>query len=223
LDTDTVIAGAAADQGTTNPGGNGGGTAGTGELDSFNFDSGTPTGWGLTAVGSPATSTTNAHSAPNSIAFPTGNNYYTDVLSSPTSVLYTRQYIYVSTLSSTGALGILRFYHGGAEVWVYYLAQTSGTITGFNQATTVQAGAGNCTAGSIHLVETYTKISPTAGQYIIKLDGATTYTSASNLNTGSTTIDTVWFGSIGNTAPTGWGTTYMDNVDFSATGWIGPI
>ena len=49
------------------------------------------------------------------------------------------------------------------------------------------------------------------------------YTSAASLNTGTSTIDTVWFGQIGNTAPVGWGTTYKDNVDFSSVSWIGPI
>jgi hypothetical protein len=77
--------------------------------------------------------------------------------------------------------------------------------------------------GAIHLIETFTKISPTAGQIIVKIDGTTVYTSATNLNTGNTAVDTAWFGQIGNTAPVGWGDTYMDNVDFSAVTWIGPI
>jgi hypothetical protein len=221
VDTDIVTAGLAADSGGSNPGGNGGNTSGTGELGSFNFDGSTPAA-GLVAVGSPAISSSNYHTSPNSLSFPAGNNYEKYTLPSATNVMYTRQYVYFSSQGSN-ALSFLRFYSGGQELFVWYIS-TGGVITAYDQATASDIGSGyTMPMGSLHLVETYTKISSTAGQVIVKVDGTVQYTSAANLNTGSATIDTVWFGGFGNTTPAGWGTTYMDNVDFSALGFIGPI
>lgn len=225
VDSDTVTFGSAETTGTTNPGGNGGTqTAGTGELGSFNFDSSNPTS-GLVAVGSPAISTSNYHSAPNSMSFPTGNNYFTYALPTQHNVIYTRQYIYISSQGST-ALSFLRFYggtSGGQELFVWYLS-TGGVITAFDQTTNSSIGSSFVlTPGTPHLVETYTKIDPSAGQVIVKVDGTVQYTSAATLNTGSTPISYVWFGAFGSTAPVGYGTTYEDNVDFSAVNWVGPI
>ena len=223
VDTDRVSAGDAGD-GNSNPGGNGGNTAGTGELDSFNFDSGTPTGAGLTVVGAATTSTSNFHSSPNSAQFIAGNNYFIDQLSTPTNVLYTRQYVYFSSVG-TNSNGFLRLYHGGADMINFFLSASTGNPTYFDVASNASVAIQGTPfpMNAVHMVETYTKISSTAGQIIVKIDGTTVYTSANTLNTGTQTIDTVWFGQVGNVAPSGWGTTYMDNVDFSATGWIGPI
>lgn len=223
IDTDTVTAGTAADSGSTGPGGNGGTlTGGTGELLSYSFDSGLPSGAGITVVGSPAISTSNYHSSPNSAMFPAGNNYYEAQLSSPTNVIYTRQYLYITSLGSN-ANSFLRFYHSGQELFVWYIS-TGGVVTAYNQAALADIGTGyTYPLGSLHLIETYTKIDPSAGQVILKIDGTVVYTSAATLNTGSATVDTMWFGQIGGTAPVGWGSTYMDNVDASALGFIGPI
>lgn len=222
VDTDTVTMGLAESGDSGNPGGGGNTTSGTGELDSFNFDSGTPSSVGLTAVGSPVISTSNFHSSPNSAAFPAGNNYYQDTLSSSCSTLYSRKYIYVSSVG-TNSNAFLRLYHGGAELISWYF-NTVGIVTAYDQAAAADIGTGyTMPTGAIHRVETYTKISPTAGQVILEVDGTVVYTSAPTLNTGTAAVDTVWFGQIGNTAPAGWGTTYMDNVDFSCVGWIGPI
>ena len=176
------------------------------------------------ATGAPAISTLNNHTPPNSLSFPAGNNYETYTLPSATSVLYTRQYIDISSIGSN-ANTFLRLYHGGNQLTVFFLNPTSGNPSYYNQATstTTTISATALSTGSIHLVELYIKMSATAGQIICKIDGATVYTSAATLNTGTSTIDTVRFGQIGDTAPVGWGTTYMDNVDFSAVNWIGPI
>jgi hypothetical protein len=223
IDTDIVSAGSAP-SGTQGAGGAGGGTtAGTGDLDSFNFDSGTLAGMGLTAVGSCSISTTNAHSAPNSMACPAGLNYVKDTLSMTGNIIYTRQYLFLPQLGTSVAT-FLRLYNTNAEIFNFYI-QTNGNISAFDNATSTSLPAygGTLTTGVTHLIETYTKISATAGQVIFKLDGTTTYTSATNLNTGTAAINTVWFGQIGDTTPTGWGTWYMDNVDFDNSGWIGPI
>jgi hypothetical protein len=198
-------------------------SSGTGELGSFNFDGSNPTS-GLVATGAPVVSTLNSHTPPHSLSFPAGNNYETYTLPSATSVLYTRQYIDITSTGSTSN-AFLRLYHGSSELMSIFLNSPDGHPSYYNQATgaTTTISSTSFPSGSIHLVELYTKISATAGQVICKIDGTTVYTSAATLNTGTSTIDTVWFGQIGNTAPVGWGTTYMDNVDFSANNWIGPI
>ena len=194
----------------------------TGELGSFNFDGANPTS-GLVATGAPTISTLNSQTSPNSLSFPAGNNYEVYTLPSATSVLYTRQYIDISSIGSTSN-AFLRLYHGSSELMSIFW-DTNGHPSYYNQAagTTTTISPTAFPTASIHLVELYVKISATAGQVICKIDGTTVYTSAATLNTGTSTIDTVWFGQIGNTAPVGWGTTYMDNVDFSAVNWIGPI
>jgi hypothetical protein len=219
VDSGQFIAGTAA--ATSSPGGGGGTTAGTGDLDSFNFDSGTSVPAGLTAVGSPVVVATKDHSTPNSAHFPSGSNYYTDTIS-PVMTIYSRQYVYINTESGTLPCTFLRYYHGGAEMFVYYFS-TSGTVSYFDQASgaSITAGPGPLTTGAWHYIETYTKIDPTAGHVTVKIDGTQTYDSGP-INTGTTTIDTTWFGNIGNTAPTGWDT-YQDNVDLDDSGWIGPI
>jgi YD repeat-containing protein len=200
-------------------------SSGTGELGSFNFDGSNPTS-GLVATGAPAISTLNSHTPPNSLSFPAGNNYEVYTLPSATSVLYTRQYMDISSIGSNSH-GFLRLYHGGSELMSIFLNATDAHPSYYNQAagTTTTMSSTAFPTGSVHLVELYVKMSATAGQVICKIDGTTDYTSAATLNTGTSTIDTVWFGQIGNTAtpPVGWGTTYMDNVDFSAINWIGPI
>jgi hypothetical protein len=197
--------------------------SGTGELGSFNFDSANPTS-GLVATGAPAISILNSHTPPNSLSLPAGNNYEVYTLSSATSVLYTRQYIDISSIGSTSN-AFLRLYHGGSQLMSIFLNSPDAHPSYYNQATgvTTTMSSSSFPTGSIHLVELYVKMSATAGQVICKIDGTAVYTSAATLNTGTSTIDTVWFGQIGNTAPVGWGTTYMDNVDFSAINWIGPI
>ena len=196
---------------------------GSGELGSFNFDGSNPTS-GLVATGAPAITTLNNHTPPNSLSFPAGNNYDVYTLSSATSVLYTRQYIEISSIGSTSN-GFLRLYHGGNELMSIFLNSTDAHPSYYNQitGTSTTMSSTSFSAGSVHLIELYFKMSATAGQVICKIDGTTVYTSAATLNTGTSTVDTVWFGQIGNTAPVGWGTTYMDNVDFSAINWIGPI
>jgi len=192
VDTDTVQAGTA--PAVTGANGAGGTTAGTGDLASYNFDSSTATGVGLTAVGSPVyAQTSNYHTSPDAASFPAGNNYYTALLSGPTSQIYSRQYVYISSLG-TNANGFLRYYNGSAELGSWYLSLTSGVITYYNSATASNISTGTAlTTGTIHLIETYTNLSPTAGSIIVKVDGTTVYTSATNLNTGATgvTVSTV--------------------------------
>lgn len=221
IDTDTVIAGLASDA-NTNPGGGGTTPGGTGELGSFSFDGGSPTA-GLTAFGTPSIQTANVHTATKSALFPgSTNSYYTYSLPTSGQVLYTRQYVYITSVGST-AMSLLRFYHGGGELFVWYLS-TGGVLTAFDQATSSDISTGyTMSTATIHLVETYTKISATAGQVIAKVDGTTVFTSAATLNTGTASIDTAWFGAFGAAAPVGWGNTYEDNVDFSAAGFIGTI
>jgi hypothetical protein len=106
---------------------------------------------------------------------------------------------------------------------VWYIS-TGGVLTAFDQATTSDISTGyTVPTAAIHRIETYTKISATAGQVIVEVDGTTVYTSAATLNTGTSTIDTVWFGGFGAATPAGWGNTYQDNVDFSALTWVGSI
>lgn len=225
VDTDTVEAGSAP-SGTTGVGNNGGTTAGTGELDSFNFDSGTLASMGLTiGAGTPAIESTVSHSSPNGIGFPANaNSYVIDTLSGPAMGIYSRQYIQIGSLGSN-ASGFLRYYHSGAEMFSFFFNASNGYPTVFDQAnsTSYTLQATSPAVGSVHLYETYVKVSATAGQIIAKIDGTVVYTGPTNINTGTTTVDTVWFGSIGATAPAGWGVIYQDNVDFSAVGWIGPI
>jgi YD repeat-containing protein len=197
--------------------------SGTGELGSFNFDGSNPTS-GLVATGAPAISSVNSHTPPNSLSFAAGNNYETYTLPSATSVLYTRQYIDISSIGSNSN-AFLRLYHGSSELMSVFLNSSAGHPSYYNQATgtTTTMSSTALSTGTIHLVELYVKMSATAGQVICKIDGTTVYTSVATLNTGTSIIDTVRFGQIGDTAPAGWGTTYMDNVDFSAINWIGPI
>jgi hypothetical protein len=222
-DTDLVQFGSATANGGggTNPGG--GAPVSGGNLDNFTFDTGTPASVGLTAVGSPVYGdTTHPHTTPGDALFPAGNNYYTDVLSAPTQTIYSAQYVWVSSLG-TNSMGILRYYNGSSELWVWYISPT-GYLTYYNEAAaaSVTVSTAAMSTGAYHLVETYTNINPTTGNVIVKIDGATVYTSANTLNTGNSTITSVWFGSVGSTAPTGWGNTYMDNVGFSSNAWIGP-
>lgn len=220
VDSAQFIAGLAATG--TSPGGSGGSTTGTGDLDSFNFDSGTSTPAGLTPVGSPVVVATQEHSSPNSAHFPSGLNYYTDIIN-PTNTLYTRQYVYLNTVNGSLSDSFLRFYHGTTELFVYFFDTPSQHLTYFNQATgaSVTAYATTFPTGGWHYIETYTKIDPTAGHVTVKIDGTQVYDLGS-LNTGTLAVNTVWFGNIGATAPTGWDT-YEDNVDFADNGFIGPI
>jgi hypothetical protein len=219
VDSAQFIAGTATSTGS--PGGSGSVTSGTGDLDSFNFDGGTTIPAGLTAVGSPVISATQSHSSPNSAHFTSGLNYFTNAIN-PSSTVYSRQYVYVNTENSAMACTFLRYYHSGAEMFVYYFS-TSGTVSYFDQASgaSVTAGPGPLTTGAWHLIETYTKIDPSVGHVTVKIDGTQTYDSGP-INTGTTTVDTTWFGNVGNTAPTGWDT-FQDNVDFDDTSWVGPI
>ena len=222
VDSAVFIAGTAA-AGDGQPSGNGGNTAGTGDLDSFNFDSGTSIQADLVTVGSPLIDVTKSHSPSNSIHFPSGLNYVKDSIN-PVNQIYTRQYIYVNTENLSLTNGFLRFYHGTSEMFVYFL-NTSGFLNYFDSATnaSVTAQTSAFPTGGWHLVETYTKIDPTAGHVTVKVDGTQVYDSgAGAMNTGNTTVDTVWFGNIAATAPTGWDT-FQDNVDFDDTNWIGPI
>jgi hypothetical protein len=208
--------------GAGSPGGGGTTTTGTGDLDSFNFDSGTTTPTGLTPVGSPVVVATKEHSSPNSAHLPSGLNYYTDTIT-PTNTLYTRQYVYLNTVNGSLSDSFLRFYHGSTELFVYFFDTPSQHLTYFNQATgaSVTAYATTFPTGGWHYIETYTKIDPTAGHVTVKIDGTQVYDLGS-LNTGTLPVNTVWFGNIGATAPTGWDT-YEDNVDFDDSNWIGPI
>lgn len=218
-DSCQFIAGTAASAGS--PGSNGGSTTGTGDLDSFNFDSGLTIPAGLTAVGSPVISATQEHTTPNSAHFTSGLNYFTNAVN-PVSTIYSRQYLYINTENLANPMTFLRYYHSGAELFVYYLS-TSGTVSYFDQASgaSVTAAPGPLSTGAWHLIETYTKVDPSVGHVTVKIDGTQTYDSGP-INTGTTTIDTTWFGNIGNSAPTGWDT-YEDNVDWDDTNWIGPI
>jgi hypothetical protein len=219
VDSAQFIAGTAASGGS--PGGGGTSTAGTGDLDTFNFDGGTTTPAGLTAVGSPAIVTTQSHSAPNSAHFPSGLNYFTNTIN-PVSSIYSRQYIYVAAENASLSDGFLRYYHGSAELFVYYIS-TSGFVSYYDSASgaSVTVAPSALTLNAWHLIETYTKVDPTVGHVTVKIDGTQVYDSGS-INTGTTTIDTTWFGNISNTVPTGWDT-YQDNVDFDDSAWIGPI
>jgi hypothetical protein len=222
LDSAYFISGLAGSSGAPAPGGGGLSASGTGDLDSFNFDAGTSIPTGLTAVGSPVVVATQEHTTPNSAHFPSGLNYYTDSIT-PTKTIYTRQYVYINTASSTLSDSFLRFYHGTTELFVYFFDTPTRHITYFDQATSssITAYSTSFPTGGWHYVETYTKIDPTVGHVTVKVDGTQVYDSGS-FNTGTQTVDTVWFGNIGATAPTGWDT-YEDNVDFDDSGFIGPI
>jgi hypothetical protein len=175
VDTDLVQAGSAG--GSGDPGGNGGNTAGTGDLDSFNFDGSSSAPVGLIAVGTPSVSSTQSHTTANSAHFGSGNNYYTDSIN-PTNQIYTRQYIYINAENLANSDGFLRFYHGGAEMFVYFW-NTSGFLSYFDSASSasITAQASAFPTAGWHLVETYTKISPTAGHVTVKVDGTQVYDS----------------------------------------------
>jgi hypothetical protein len=222
VDSAQFIAGTAGTSGTTSPGGGGtASTSGTGDLDSFNFDSGTTIPSGLTAVGSPVIVTTQEHSSPNSAHFPSGLNYFTNTIN-PSSTIYSRQYIYINTASSSIPCTFLRYYHGGTLLWNYFF-DTSRHLSYFDQASGADVVVYSTAfpMSGWHYIETYTKIDSSVGHVTVKVDGAQIYDSGS-INTGSTTVDTTWTGNIGNSAPTGWDT-YEDNVDFDDTAFIGPI
>jgi hypothetical protein len=212
---------AAGTSGAGSPGGGGTTTSGTGDLDSFNFDSGTTTPTGLTAVGSPVIVTTHEHTTPNAAHFPSGLNYFTDTIN-PVNTIYSRQYIWINTASSSLPDTFLRYYHGGTLLWNYFF-DTSGHLSYFDQAnsTDVVVYTTPLSTGAWHYVETYTVIDPSVGHVTVKVDGTQVY-DAGSLNTGTLSVNTTWFGNIGNSAPVGWDT-YEDNVDFADNGWIGPI
>jgi hypothetical protein len=130
----------------------------------------------------------------------------------------------MNVLGSATSASFYRFYHGGTQLFSYYFSANSGSISYYPQSygTGVGTTASAALSTGMHLVETFTKISATAGQVTIKVDGTQVYASPANLNTGTLSIDTVWFGMIGATTPTVWDYT-MDNVDFDGSQWIGPI
>lgn len=219
IDTARFEIGSAADN---NPGGN---NPNGGDLGSYNFDQATTIPSGLSPVGSPTIVTTPApKSTPNAIHFPSGTNYVTDTFN-PSSTVYTGQYIYLeSTNTASGTVdGLLRLYHGSAELFSYYFSNTSFASycnLATSPSTCVTAGTSAFPSGAWHCMETMTKISPTAGQVIMRMDGTPFYTSPTNLNTGNTTADTIWWGNLGTT--TGW-VVDMDNVNYDDTNWPGCV
>jgi hypothetical protein len=212
--------------GSGNGSGGGGGTTSTtiaettGDIGSFNFDSGTS---GLTATGTPGTDSTGAFTSPNAATFTTIGSYYSLSTPSPNSIFF-RAYMKLNSLG-TGTPRIIDLYNsGGGEIFNFYLsvgnqyltAQNFGTNTGTSCATA------SWPVGSWHYFEFNIVFSPTAGSFQAKVDGTTTC-NVTGVNTGSTVPTQLRFGQMG--SPTAAYSLEYDNVDVasSTVGWMGPV
>lgn len=188
-----------------------------GNLVSYNFDNGSTAG--LTATGSPAIDSTKSFSSPNSVTFPAGVNSYQTTAFAGQNSIYTRQYIYIDTLGSTGC-GFLGYFAGTALLGTVYF-NSNGSMGFYNNqtssGTTVTTNV--MSTGAWHLVETYFAIGASTGQLTVKIDGTQVYNGTS-LNLGTAQVTAIQFGNISN--GTGW-VTNEDNVDVSSTAWIGPV
>lgn len=214
VDSDFLEVGLAA---STAPPGGGGNTGG--DLGSFNFDDSTAVPSGLTTIGSPTiVSTPTPNSTPNAAHFPSGLNYFVDTINPSTKTIYTGQSIYLESTNNTLPDAFLRFYNTNAMLFGYYFSTTA-YLSFTNSATATQGTAGQSAypTGSWHCVETYTKFDATAGHITVWFDNTQVYDSGTGtLNTGTTAPNAIWFGNIGNTAPTGW-VTDQDNVNWDDT------